>query len=156
MKLIFYIFLFSQLLNFLGAFAEKLKEGSSEINPLKWEKVEENKSKLLKKIIWKSYKGDENYFKNENKEGFSINQFSDTKSATMDYSIWRNRMLRFSFEEIDMPDAYEIMGLYSIGAYDRLNSWLYGGITLYGAATGRRGGLFYRWLRLRSGTSVNR
>ena len=142
MKLIFYIFLFSQLLNFLGAFAEKLKEGSSEINPLNWEKVEENKSKLLKKIIWKSYKGDENYFKNENKEGFSINQFSDTKSATIDNSIWRNRMLRFSFEEIDMPDAGEIMGLYSIGAYDRLNSWLYGGITLYGAATGRRGGFF--------------
>ena len=46
----------------------------------------------------------------------------------------------FSFEEIDMPDAGEFMGLYSIGAYDQLNSWLYGGITLYGAATGRRGG----------------
>ncbi|MDC2995436.1 hypothetical protein OAZ93_02505 [Prochlorococcus sp. AH-736-F09] len=41
-----------------------------------------------------------------------------------------------------MPDAGEFMGLYSIGAYDRLNSWLYGGITLYGAATGRRGGFF--------------
>ena len=41
-----------------------------------------------------------------------------------------------------MPDASEFMGLYSIGAYDRLNSWLYGGITLYGAATGRRGGFF--------------
>ena len=106
--------------------------------------MEENKSKPLKKIIWKSYKGDENYFKNENKnkEGFSINQFSDIKSATIDNSIWRNRMLRFSFEEIDMPDAGERMGLYSIGSYDRLNSWLYGGITLYGAATGRRGGFF--------------
>ena len=142
MKLIFYVFLFSQLLNFLGVFAEKIKESSHRINPVNWEKVKENKSEPLKKIIWKSYKGDENYFKNENKEGFSINQFSDTKSATMDYSIWRNRMLRFSFEEIDMPDAYVIMGLYSIGAYDRLNSWLYGGITLYGAATGRRGGAF--------------
>ena len=41
-----------------------------------------------------------------------------------------------------MPDAGELMVLYSIGAYDRLNSWLYGGITLYGAATGRRGGFF--------------
>ena len=142
MKLIFYIFLFSQLLNFLGVFAEKLKESSSGINHVKWEKVEENISKPLKKIIWKSYKGDVNYFKNKNKEGFSINQFSDTKSNTMDNSIWRNRKLRFSFEEIDMPDAGELMGLYSIGAYDRLNSWLYGGITLYGAATGRRGGFF--------------
>ena len=34
------------------------------------------------------------------------------------------------------------MGLYSIGAYDDLTPWLYGGITLYGAATGRRGGFF--------------
>ena len=63
MKLIFYIFLFSQLLNFLGVFAEKVKEDSSGINHVIWEKVEKNKSKSLKKIIWKSYKGDENYFK---------------------------------------------------------------------------------------------
>ena len=41
-----------------------------------------------------------------------------------------------------MPDAGENMGLYSIGAYDRFNPWLYGGITLYGAASGRRGGFF--------------
>ncbi len=142
MKLIFYIFLFSQLFNFLGAFAEKLKQSSSGINPVIWKKVEENKSKPLNKTIWKSYKEDENYFKNENKEVFSKNQFSETKSSMMEPSIWRNRMLRFSFEEIDMPDAGEYMGLYSIGAYDRLNSWLYGGITLYGAATGRRGGFF--------------
>ena len=55
---------------------------------------------------------------------------------------WRNRTLRFSFEEIDMPDLGEHMGLYSIGAYELLNPWLYGGITLYGAASGRRGGFF--------------
>ena len=52
MKLIFYIFLFSQLLNFLEVFSEKLKENSSGINSVKWEKVEEKKSKMLKKIIW--------------------------------------------------------------------------------------------------------
>jgi len=142
MKFVFYIFLLSQLLNFLGVFADKLKENSSGINPINWEKVEENKSKPLKKVIWKSYKGDENYFKNEKKEGFSTNQYSETKSAIIEPSIWRNRTLRFSFEEINMPDVGELMGLYSIGAYDRLNSWLYGGITLYGAATGRRGGFF--------------
>ena len=142
MKLIFYVFLFSQLLNYLGVFADKLKENSSGINPINWEKVEGNKSKALKKIIWKSFKGDENYFKNDKKEGFSINQSLKTKSSMVEPSIWRNRTLRFSFEEIDMPDAGELMGLYSIGAYDRLNSWLYGGITLYGAATGRRGGFF--------------
>ena len=142
MKSIFYILLFSQLLNFLGVFAEKVKENSSEMNSVTWEKVEGNKSKSLKRIIWESYKGDENYFENENKEGFSVNQVSGAKSTSIESPAWRNRILRFSFEEIEMPDVGEYMGLYSIGAYDRLNSWLYGGITLYGAATGRRGGFF--------------
>ena len=91
MKLIVYIFLFSQLLNFIGVFAEKVKESSSGINPAYWEKVRENKSKPLKKVIWKSYKRDENYFKNENKEGFSINQDQEIESIVMESSIWRNR-----------------------------------------------------------------
>ena len=142
MKLIFYIFLFGQLFNFLGIFAEKVKEDSSGINPVIWEKVDQNKSKSLKKIIWKSYKQDENYFTKDNEEGFSVNQASGDKSDSIEISAWRNRTLRFSFEEIDMPDAGEHMGLYSIGTYNRLNPWLYGGITLYGAATGRRGGFF--------------
>ena len=80
MKLIFYIFLFSQLFNFLGVFAEKIKENSSQVNTVNWEKVEGNKSKPLKKIIWKSYKEDENYFKNEKKESFSVNEFSESQS----------------------------------------------------------------------------
>ncbi len=60
----------------------------------------------------------------------------------MEPATWRNRTLRFSFEEIDMPDAGEYLGLYGIGAYEKLNAWLYGGITAYGAASGRRGGFF--------------
>ena len=142
MRWIFYIFLVSQLLNFLGVFAEKIKKDLSELNTVNWEKVKENKPEPLKKIIWKSYKEDENYFKNKNKEGFSTTQSSEGKSAWRDPTNWRSRTLRFSYEEIDMPDASEYMGLFSIGAYDRLNPWLYGGITLYGAASGRRGGFF--------------
>ncbi len=142
MRLILYIFLISQLLNFLGVFAEKEKEDLSGINTIIWEKVEENKSKPLKKIIWKSYERDENYFKNENAESPSTNQFMGGKSVLRETPSWRNRTLRFSFEEIDMPDEGENMGLYSIGAYDLLNPWMYGGITLYGAASGRRGGFF--------------
>ena len=142
MRWIFYIFLVSQLFNVLGVFADKIKKDLSELNPVNWEKVKENKPEPLKKIIWKSYKEDENYFKNKNKEGFSTTQSSEGKSAWMEPTTWRNRTLRFSYEEIDMPDAGEYMGLYSIGAYDRLNPWLYGGITLYGAASGRRGGFF--------------
>ena len=69
MKLIFLIFFFSQLLNFLGAFAEKVKEYSSELNPIKWEKIEKKKSNKLKKIIWKPYKSDENFIENVDVEG---------------------------------------------------------------------------------------
>ena len=64
MRLIFYLIIISQLLNFLGAFAEKGKDDSSESNSFNWEKVEENKSKKFKKIIWKSYNNDEFYFDN--------------------------------------------------------------------------------------------
>ncbi len=129
MRFFFYIFLISQLLNFLDVFAQKIKEETTQLNSVKWEKLE-NKSKPLKKIIWRSYNNDESYFED---------QILENKIKP---SIWRNRTLRFSFEEIDMPAAGEQMGLYSIGAYDRFNPWLYGGITLYGAATGRRGGFF--------------
>ena len=69
-------------------------------------------------------------------------QFADAKAAWIEHPNWRNRTLRFSFEEIDMPDAGEHMGLYGIGASDRFKPWLYGGITAYGAASGRRGGFF--------------
>ncbi len=142
MRLVFYLFIFSQLFNFVSVLADNHTKESPKLKLIKWEKIQENNPNNLKKSIWKSYKGDENYFKNENKEGFSTNQFSGPKSARMETPTWRNRMLRFSFEEIDMPDAGENMGLYSIGAYDRFNPWLYGGITLYGAATGSRGGFF--------------
>ena len=139
MKFAFYFFIIAQILNFLGVFAEKVTKDSSEFNPIKWEKVRENKEKPLKKIIWKSYKDDKSYFEKTNLKNKSKKNLD---KAQKESSTWRNRTLRFSFEEIDMPDAGEKMGLYSIGAYDELNPWLYGGITLYGAATGRRGGFF--------------
>ena len=137
MKFAFYFFIIAQIFSFLGVFAEKVIKDSSEFNATNWEKVKKNKP--LEKIIWKSYKGNINYFKNEKDKDF---QFVGTKSDFREAAIWRNRILRFSFEEIDMPDDGENMGLYSIGAYEKFNPWLYGGITAYGAATGRRGGFF--------------
>ena len=139
MRFVFYFFMIAQFLNFLGVFAEKVKEDSSEFNSIKWEKVGENKEKPLEKIIWKSYKDDKSYFEKTNLKNKSKKNLNKAQKKS---STWRNRTLRFSFEEIDMPDVGEKMGLYSIGAYDELNPWLYGGITLYGAATGRRGGFF--------------
>ena len=50
MRLIIYIFLISQLLNFLGVFAEKVNKNISRFNKVNWEKVEENKSNPLKRL----------------------------------------------------------------------------------------------------------
>ena len=139
MRLLFYFFIIAQFSNFLGVYAEKFKKNSPTLNQIKWEKVQENKLKPLKKIIWKSYENDKSYFENKKFKNKSKKNLEQTQMKPLN---WRSRTLRFSFEEIDMPDAGENMGLYVIGAYDRLNSWLYGGITLYGAASGRRGGFF--------------
>jgi len=122
-----------------GVNAERVLQDSSKVNSIKWEKLPESKEKPLEKIIWKSYNDDKSYFENKNLKSKSKNNLDKTQ---VDPTTWRNRTLRFSFEEIDMPDPGEYMGLYSIGAYDRLTPWLYGGITAYGAATGRRGGFF--------------
>ena len=137
MKFVFYFFIIAQIFNFIGVFAEKVIKDSSELNSIQWEKV--NKKKKQKKIIWESYKGDENFFENQGEGG---SQSVEDKATLIEPSIWRNRILRFSFEEINMPDSGEQMGLYGIGAYDRLNPWIYSGITLYGAASGSRGGFF--------------
>ena len=65
MRLIFfYIFLLSQLLNFLNVFADKLKKESSDSNFIKWEKVKEENTDNSEIIIWKSYNDDESYFEN--------------------------------------------------------------------------------------------
>ena len=139
MRLVFYIIISAQFFNFLGVFAEEVKKNSPRLNSIKWEKVLENKEKPLKKIIWKSYKDEKSYFEHKNLKNKSKKNLVQTQ---MEPATWRNRTLRFSFEEIDMPDAGEYMGLYGIGAYEKLNPWLYGGITAYGAASGRRGGFF--------------
>ena len=79
MRFVFYFFIIAQFLNFLGVFAEKVKEDSSEFNPIKWEKVREIEEKPLKKIIWKSYNEDKSYFektklKNKSKKKKIVNK----------------------------------------------------------------------------------
>ena len=78
MRLIVYLFLISQLLNFIGVSAEKVKKDSSRLNSIRWEKFEVNKSKPLKKIIWKSYNNDESYFVDEKDQSLLIKR---TKSS---------------------------------------------------------------------------
>ena len=70
MRLFVYIFLISQILNVRDIFAQNVKEVSSQLNEVRWEKVEE-KSKPLKKIIWRAYNNDESYFQEDkNKDDF--------------------------------------------------------------------------------------
>ena len=112
---------------------EKYKKENSKKDPLdtKQRKREFNfEANGQGEIIWEKYKKD-----NSKEESIKLDTFRKPP-------IWRNRILRFSFEEIDMPDEGEYMGLYGIGAYERFNPFLYGGITAYGAATGSRGGFF--------------
>jgi len=68
MRLVFYLFIFSQLLNFVSVLADKYTKESPESKIIKWEKIQEKNSNDLKKIIWKSYKDDESYFQNNNEE----------------------------------------------------------------------------------------
>ena len=72
MRLIFYIFVFSQLFNLLDVLAEKIKKESSD-SKIKWERIENDKSNNLKKIIWKSYNDDEIYFERKNLNKIEIN-----------------------------------------------------------------------------------
>tara|TARA_Y100000589_G_scaffold33153_1_gene27670 strand:- start:1194 stop:3017 length:1824 start_codon:yes stop_codon:yes gene_type:complete len=55
MRLLFYLFIFSQFVNVIGIFAEKVKNESTGSDSIKWEKINEKKSNNLKKILWKSY-----------------------------------------------------------------------------------------------------
>ena len=74
----------------LDVFAEKIKQDTSKINSIQWEKIHGNKSNDLKKIIWKSYNEDESYFKNKINESYEIKKFKKDKykyRIKPDYSI---------------------------------------------------------------------
>tara|TARA_Y100001978_G_scaffold202978_1_gene226036 strand:- start:815 stop:2635 length:1821 start_codon:yes stop_codon:yes gene_type:complete len=81
MRLIFFIIIFSQLLNLLNAFAEKVKKDSYYLNTIRWDKLQDSNSNDLEKIIWKSYKDDETYFKENREENFTINDSKNLNEA---------------------------------------------------------------------------
>ena len=100
MRLVFYIFLFSQVLNLVGVFAEQIKIGSPDSKQIKWEKVKENKTKkTLKKIIWKSYQDDESYFLDENDdESFKIKKLKNFRGV---YTYKSRQKSHYSITEIE-------------------------------------------------------
>jgi len=98
MRLIFYLFLISQLFNFIGVFADNLREDSSGLNSINWEKLEENKSTSLKKIIWRSYKNDESYFENKKQQSSIIKNTNSSKAERISEST---RKSAFFLSEIE-------------------------------------------------------
>ena len=93
MRLFFLIIIFSQLLNFLVLYAEKVKKNSTEFNSIKWEKVPGDKSNNLKKIIWKSYQDDEIYFKNDDLEVISDKKIRHIKETNSGQLLEKNQAL---------------------------------------------------------------
>ena len=79
MKLVLYLFVFSQIFNLLNVLAEKIKNETSD-KKIKCERVRDEKSNNLKKIIWKSYNDDDSYFENINKENKLDEILSNTKN----------------------------------------------------------------------------
>tara|TARA_B100001989_G_scaffold81128_1_gene56058 strand:+ start:534 stop:2384 length:1851 start_codon:yes stop_codon:yes gene_type:complete len=99
MSLIFYIFFIIQLFNFLGVFAEEnFKKDSSRAKKINWEKIDQNKSKPLKNIIWKSYKNDESIFGNKKEQGSTINRINSSGEEGM-YEYFKKSV--FSINQIE-------------------------------------------------------
>ena len=88
MRLVFYLFIFSQLLNLVSVLADKYTKESPESKIIKWEKIQEKNSNDLKKIIWKSYKDDESYFQNNNEESSKVKNPENSR----DENIYKSKL----------------------------------------------------------------
>jgi len=69
----------------------------------------------------------------------------DTSASTAEQNLFlypRTGFFRFSFDEVNMPDGTDDMGLLGINYFADLTPEIYGGIGGYGSITGTQGGLF--------------
>ncbi len=98
MRLVFYLFIFSQLLNFVSVLADKYTKESPESKLIKWEKIQEKNSNDLKKIIWKSYKDDESYFQNNNEESSKVKK---PENSRVENNYKSRRKLTTSITELE-------------------------------------------------------
>ena len=87
MRLVFYLLIFSQLFNFVNVFADKYTKKSPKLELIKWEKIQENNSNDLKKIIWKSYKDDESYFQKKIEESSVIRKLKNFRGDNRSHPI---------------------------------------------------------------------
>ena len=83
MRWIFYIFLIIQLQNILGVLGQKEREKSSQLNPIKWEKVKEDLPQL-KSVKWEKVKEDSPQLKSVKREKV------EEKSEQLKKTIWKS------------------------------------------------------------------
>ena len=98
MRLVFYLFIVSQLLNFVSVFADKYIKEAHDLKLIKWEKIPEKKSNNLKKIIWKSYKDDKSYFQKKIEESSVIKKL---KKSRVENNYKSKRESIYSITEIE-------------------------------------------------------
>ena len=98
MRFVFYLFIFSQLFNFVSVLADKYTKESPESKIIKWEKIQEKNSNDLKKIIWKSYKDDESYFQKKIEESSVIKKL---KKSRVENNYKSKRESIYSITEIE-------------------------------------------------------
>ena len=92
MRLIFYIFVFSQLFNLLDVLADKIKKEQAD-KQIKWERIDKKKSNTLKKIIWKSYNYDETYFERKNLNNIESNSNKNFFNKEKEKTKFDNRKI---------------------------------------------------------------
>ena len=98
MRLVFYLFIFSQLLNLVSDLADKYTKESPKSKIIEWEKIQEKNSNDLKKIIWKSYKDDESYFQKKIEESSVIKKL---KKSRVENNYKSKRESIYSITEIE-------------------------------------------------------
>ena len=118
MRLLFYLFIFSQLLYVISAFAGKDKKESSTSNSIKWEKIQEKKSNKLKNIIWESYIDFDSTFEEKNFQNKSNKNFSNSKKDIINFFNTQKINKDFFQDQYHYPlNKFLNNGEYSVSSY---------------------------------------
>ncbi len=118
MRLLFYLFIFSQLLHVIRVFADKDNKESSTSDSIKWEKIQEKKSNNLKNIIWESYNNIDINFEDKKFQKKSNKNFSNTKKNKINFINTKKTNKNFFQDQHHYPlNKFLNNGEYSVSSY---------------------------------------
>ncbi len=118
MRLLFFLFIFSQLLNVISVFADKDKRESSTSDSIRWEKIQEKKSNNLKNIIWESFNNSNSTFEDKDYQKKSNKNFSNTKKNKINLIDAQNTNKNFFHDQHHYPlSKFLNNGEYSLSSY---------------------------------------